>query len=152
MKCRIKKLSCFAFAVTLLLGLARCNSWNSHKRAQSQGSKDDKTREQVANATAKMKEESRVAAKNLDEAARHSGHELKVAAQGAQEGWNRKETDTVNVNSASKEHLETLPGLSARQCDKVIDGRPYSSTHDLVTQGIISQGEYDRIADRLTTR
>jgi DNA uptake protein ComE-like DNA-binding protein len=149
MKYRIEKLSCFAFALTLLLGLAGCNWRNNDTRAQGQ---DEKTREQVANATAKMKEQSRVAAKNLDEAAREAGHQLNVAVQGAKEGWNRKESDTVNVNSASKEQLEALPGLSARQCDKVIDGRPYRSEHDLVSRGIISQGEFDRIADRLTTR
>ncbi len=152
MKYRIEKLSCFAFAVSLLLGLAGCGWRNNDTRAQSQKSQDEKTREQVANATAKLKEESRVAAKNVDEAARQAGHELNAAAQGAKEGWNRKENDTVNVNSASKEQLEALPGLSARQCDKVIEGRPYRSEHDLVTRGIISQGEYDRIADRLTAR
>lgn len=152
MKHRIEKLFCFAFAVTLLLGLAGCSLRHNDRRAQSQESQDQKTREQVANATAKMKEESRVAAKNLDEAARQAGHELNAAAQGAKEGWDRKESGPVNVNSASKEQLEALPGLSARQCDKVIDGRPYRSEHDLVTRGIISQGEYDRIADRLTTR
>jgi DNA uptake protein ComE-like DNA-binding protein len=77
---------------------------------------------------------------------------LNVAVQGAKEGWDRKESGTVNLNSASKEQLEALPGLSARQCEQVIDGRPYRSEHDLVTREIISQGEYDRIADRLTTR
>ena len=67
MKYRIEKLSCFAFAVTLLLGLAGCSS------PQRQQSQDEKTRGHVANATAKLKEESRVAAKNLDEAARQAG-------------------------------------------------------------------------------
>lgn len=152
MKYRVEKLLYFAFAVTLLLGLAGCSSRNNNARAQSQESKDQKTREEVANATAKIKEESRVAVQNVDEAARQAGHELKVAGQGAKEGWNRNESDTVNVNSASKEQLEALPGLSAVECDKVINERPYSSTHDLVTRGIISQGEYDRITDRLTTR
>ena len=109
MRNSIEKLSCFAFALTLLVGLAGCSMRNNDTRAQSQESKDEKTREQVANTTAKMKEESKVAAKNLDAAARQAGHELKVAAQGAKEGWNRKESNTVNVNSASKEQLEDLP-------------------------------------------
>jgi len=152
MNYRVEKRSCFAFVVTLLVGLAGCNSRSNATRAQSQEVKDEKTREHVANATAKVKEESRVAAQHIDEAARQAGHEIKVAAQGAKEGWNRKESDTVNVNSASKEQLEALPGLSASQSDQVIDARPYSSTHDLVARGIISQSEYDRIGNRLTTR
>ena len=152
MRYSVEKLSFFAFAITLSLGLPGCSWWNSHPGPQSQESRDQKTREQVANATAKLKEESRVAAKNADEAAREAGHELKVAAQGAKEGWDRTDSRPVNVNSASKERLETLPGLSARECEKVINGRPYSSTRQLVSRGIISQAQYDRIANRLTTR
>jgi DNA uptake protein ComE-like DNA-binding protein len=142
----------FTVAVIVLLGLAGCNSRSNNTSAQNQASQDEKTREDVANATAKVKEESRVAAKNLDEAAHQAAHEAKVAAQGAKEGWNRKETGIVNVNSASKEQLEALPGLSARQSEEVINGRPYNSKHDLVTRGIISEQEYQRIAARLTSR
>jgi len=136
----------------LIAGLPACTARNHDARAQSQESKDEKTREQVANATQKVKEESRVAAKNLDEAAHQAAHDAKVAAQGAKEGWNRKETGTIDLNSASKTQLETLPGLSARQSEQVINNRPYGSTHDLVTKGIISEREYNRIAERLTVR
>lgn len=140
----------FALAVVVALSLIGCNARNSNTNAQSQESKDQKTREDVSNATAKVKEESRVAAKNLDEAAHQAAHDARVAAQGAKEGWNRKETTVVNVNSASKTQLESLPGMSAKQSENVINNRPYSSKHDLVAKGIISQEEYDRIADRLT--
>jgi DNA uptake protein ComE-like DNA-binding protein len=136
----------------LLGGLPACTTRNSDTSAQSQESKDEKAREQVANATQKVKEESRVAAKNLDEAAHQAAHDAKVAAQGAKEGWNSKEIGTMNLNSASKTQLESLPGLSARQSDEVINNRPYSSTHDLVTKGIISEPEYERIADRLSVQ
>jgi DNA uptake protein ComE-like DNA-binding protein len=136
----------------LLQGLSACTARNSDTRARSQQSKDEKAREQVANATQKVKEESRVAAKNLDEAAHQAAHDAKVAAQGAKEGWDRKETGTINVNSASKTQLEELPGLSARQSEEVINNRPYSSTHDLVAKGIVSEREYERIADRLTVQ
>jgi hypothetical protein len=92
-----------ALAVVVILGLAGCSAKKNNMNAQSQESKDEKTREDVASATQKAKEESRVAAKSLDEAAHQAAHEAKVAAQGAKEGWNRKETGPVNVNSASKE-------------------------------------------------
>ena len=151
MKHSLEKTARFTLAFAILLSLTGCASHNNTS-AETQQSKDEKTREQVANATAKMKEESRVAAKKLDQAARQAGHQAKVALQGAKEGWNRKETSVVDVNSASKEQLETLPGLSAKQSEGVINGRPYSSKHDLVTRGIISESEYDRLADRLTTR
>jgi len=149
MRCDKSTVIRLALAVLVILSLVGCTS-NNNTNAQSQESKDEKTRQDVSDATAKLKEESRVAAKNLDQAAHQAAHDAKVAAQGAKEGWNRTDASPVNVNSASKTQLEALPGLSAKQSQAVIDNRPYSSKQDLVTKGIISQDEYDRIADRLT--
>jgi DNA uptake protein ComE-like DNA-binding protein len=129
-----------------------CVSRDQNANAQSQQSKDDQTRQEVADATQKAKEDGKVVAKNLDQAAHQAAHDAKVAAQGAKEGGNRGDTGPVNLNAASKEQLETLPGLTAQESDAVINGRPYNTKHDLVTKGIISEDEYDRIADRLAVQ
>ena len=152
MRSDLDRLIRFALATLVILGLIGCSARNSNTNAQSQESKDEKTREDVANATQKAKEESKVAAKNLDDTAHQAAHEAKVAMQGAKEGWNRQDAGAVNVNSASKEQLEKLPGLSATQSEQVISNRPYGDKHDLVAKGIISEPEYERIADRLTTK
>ena len=54
----------------------------------------------------------------------------------------------MDINSASKEALDALPGLGAYS-QKIIDGRPYNTKHDLVTRSILPQATYDGIKDQI---
>jgi competence protein ComEA len=51
----------------------------------------------------------------------------------------------VDINSASKRELMTLPGISGEDADKIIAGRPYLSKAHLTTQNIISRAAYENI-------
>jgi len=48
--------------------------------------------------------------------------------------------------------LESLPGMSAEGAERIIDGRPYGSASELVRRRIVSQPEYDKIKDHITTQ
>jgi DNA uptake protein ComE-like DNA-binding protein len=133
----------------LLFGLSACTSGS---RAQNQSAQDEQTREKVANATEKAKEESEKAAQQVRVAAQQAEHQAKVAADGVKEGWNRDQPSTLDLNSATETELQRLPGLSESNVRQVINGRPYRNTEELVTRGILSQTEYDRIQDRLGVR
>jgi competence protein ComEA len=68
-------------------------------------------------------------------------------AEGVKEGLSRDKT--FNLNKASSGDLQTLPGITAHEADRIVAERPYKSTKELVTRRIVSQEEYDRIKDRI---
>lgn len=49
----------------------------------------------------------------------------------------------VDINNASAEALQKVPGISEEVAKKIIANRPYGSKAWLVTKKIISQGEYE---------
>jgi len=51
----------------------------------------------------------------------------------------------VDINSAKKEELKTLPGISDAQADKIIAGRPYATKAHLVTHKVIDTGAYEGV-------
>lgn len=55
----------------------------------------------------------------------------------------------IDINSASKDELEKLPGIGPATSQKIIDGRPYRGKNDLVTKKIVSKSEYEKIKDQI---
>jgi len=88
---------------------------------------------------------------DLKEKTAHATAELKRDAKavgsGIREGWSQYKT--LDVNTATKKQLMTLPGVTAAEADRIIAGRPYDRPEDLVTRHVISKKEYDRISDLL---
>jgi competence protein ComEA len=76
--------------------------------------------------------------------------DAKAVASGIHEGWSQYKIQ--DVNTATKEQLLTLPGVTPAEADRIIAGRPYERPEDLVTRHVISKKEYDRISDLLKTK
>ena len=58
----------------------------------------------------------------------------------------------VNINTASREQLELLPGIGPKKAQAIIDGRPYQKTEDIMKVKGIKQGIYNKIKDKITVQ
>ena len=95
----------------------------------------DQVRQETAAATAQLKDDT------------------KAFAQGIREGLTRPSSNQpVNLNTASKAQLMSLPGMDDSSADRVIAGRPYSTEHQLLERRILSREEYNKIADSITVK
>jgi competence protein ComEA len=58
----------------------------------------------------------------------------------------------VDINSASAEELDKLPGIGQPRAKAIIANRPYSGKDDLVNRKIIPQNVYNQIKDKIIAR
>ena len=108
--------------ILLLAGLASC----------SQQQNTQELKEKTAQATAEIK------------------HDGEAVAAGIREGWSRDQP--LDLNTATKQQLMSLPGVTGSEANRVIAGRPYTEPSDVVRRRIMPKAEYDKIADRVTAK
>jgi DNA uptake protein ComE-like DNA-binding protein len=76
--------------------------------------------------------------------------DAKAVVQGVEDSLKTKQQ--VNINSATADQLEALPGITAARARRIIAGRPYQSSDDLVERHLITKAEYDRISGQVVAQ
>jgi DNA uptake protein ComE-like DNA-binding protein len=111
----------------------------------------EKTKQEAAKATEQIKEGSKVAAVALKKDAKQAAVQGKAIAEGVKQGLSTPDKP-VNVNSASRTKLQTLPGIDEETAGRIIKGRPYHTTDEIGTKGVVSPDQFNAIKDKIVVR
>ena len=60
--------------------------------------------------------------------------------------------EPIDINTATKTELQTIPGIGDVYAGKIIAGRPYHSKDELTRKKILPAGVYAKTKDRLVAR
>ena len=84
------------------------------------------------------------AEKSAEKTAATAKKEAKTAATEA--------AQLIDLNSATKEQLMTIPGIGDAYAKKIIASRPYKAKTDLVKKNIVPETTYKKIADKVIAK
>ena len=135
-------------AVAITAGIAWVAGCNRNGTPQS----DQQLEQNAAKTTEQVKQGAQQAAADAKVAAANAERKVNDIAAGVKQGLDangKPPAGSIDINSASANQLETLPGISAARAQRIVDNRPYTSPHDLVSKGVVSEAEYARVSGKI---
>src|SRR6476469_4519439 len=108
----------------------------------------EKTKQEAAKATEQIKEGSKVAAVELKKDLKEAATQTKAIAEGVKQGLETPDK-AVNVNTASKTKLQTLPGIDEETAGRIMKGRPYHTTDEVGAKGVVSPEQVNAIKNKI---
>jgi DNA uptake protein ComE-like DNA-binding protein len=132
-----------------MVGLSDCAA---NETEQQRKERENRTRDEAAKATERAKPEIQAAGRELGRVAEQAAREARAFAEGVRQGWTSAGHHVVNINSATESELIELPNISRADARKIIRGRPYHDSQELITKHIVSDDKYTKIKDIVTVQ
>ena len=109
--------------------------------------------QQAAQTTVAVKQDAQQAVDATRKAAAVAESSVNDVAAGVKQGLHEdtaKPGDKVNLNSGTLVQLAMLPGISFTKAGDIVKKRPYSTEHELVTRGVLTEAEYSKVEPQIT--
>jgi DNA uptake protein ComE-like DNA-binding protein len=139
-------------AISLVIASASLISCTNRPQPES----DQQLKQQAANATQTVKQQSKDALANARVAAANAERKVNDIADGVKQGMDNHSSapagSAIDINTASTGELESLPGISHGKAGQIVEHRPYRASHDLVNRGLLTPSQYAAISGRVTAQ
>ena len=152
----VKRLLSLLFALALATTLSFAQSTSSDQSSTDQSTTTTKKKKskvhEAASATGEAaKDAASATAEGTEKAASATAKGTKKAAKTTKNAVTGENSSSkkLDLNSATKDELATLPGVGDVTAQKIIDGRPYRAKNELVSKSVVTQSQYDQIKDQV---